>query len=200
MKASRFNKEQIIGILRNQAGAATANACRKHGISSATFYKWKAKHGGLDVTEARRSRTLETENAKLKKVLAEATLGNAMLKEIASKNGDARCETGGRGASLEAFGVSQRWACSAIGVDRSSIRYRSSRPDDMALRDSGHFRQGRPRGAGNPDAENTASDGRHGRALRLLHLARSADTRPATWDGCVGRAPAGARVGPQLTS
>ena len=86
MKASRFNEEQIIGILREQeAGAATADVCRKHGISSATFYKWKAKYGGLDVTEARRLRTLEAENAKLKKLLAEAMLDNAMLKEIASK-------------------------------------------------------------------------------------------------------------------
>ena len=86
MKASRFNEEQIIGILREQeAGGATADVCRKHGISSATFYKWKAKYGSLDVTEARRLRTLEAENAKLKKLLAEAMLDNAMLKEIASK-------------------------------------------------------------------------------------------------------------------
>ena len=86
MRPSRFNEEQIIGILREQeAGAATADVCRKHGISSATFYKWKAKYGGLDVSDARRLKALEDENAKLKRLLAEAMLDNAMLKDIAAK-------------------------------------------------------------------------------------------------------------------
>jgi putative transposase len=86
MKRSRFTEEQIIAILREQeAGTATADVCRKHGISGATFYKWKAKFGGMDVSEARRLRALEDENAKLKKLLAEAMLDNAMLKDIASK-------------------------------------------------------------------------------------------------------------------
>jgi putative transposase len=86
MKRSRFTEEQIIAILREQeTGAATADVCRKHGISGATFYKWKAKFGGMDVSEARRLRALEDENAKLKKLLAEAMLDNAMLKDIASK-------------------------------------------------------------------------------------------------------------------
>ena len=86
MRSSRFSEEQIIAILREQeAGAATAEVCRKHAISSATFYKWKAKYGGLEVSEARRLRALEAENAKLKKLLAEAMLDNAMLKDIAGK-------------------------------------------------------------------------------------------------------------------
>ncbi len=86
MKPSRFTEEQIIGILQeHEAGAKTADVCREHGISSATFYKWKAKYGGLDVSDARRLKSLEDENAKLKKLLAEAMLDNAMLKDIASK-------------------------------------------------------------------------------------------------------------------
>jgi len=87
IKPSRFTEEQIIGVLReHDAGAKTADVCRNHGISSATFYKWKAKYGGLEVSDAKRLRALEDENAKLKKLLAEAELHKAMLKEIAAKN------------------------------------------------------------------------------------------------------------------
>jgi putative transposase len=86
MRRSRFKEEQIIAILREQeSGVATAEVCRKHGISSATFFKWKAKFGGLDVSDVRKLKALEDENAKLKKLLAEAMLDNAMLKDIASK-------------------------------------------------------------------------------------------------------------------
>jgi putative transposase len=86
MKRSRFSEEQIIGILREQeAGAATADVCRRHGVSTATFYKWKAKYGGLEVSDARRLKALEDENRRLKKLLAEAMLDNAMLKDVASK-------------------------------------------------------------------------------------------------------------------
>ena len=86
MKRSRFSEEQIIAVLKeHEAGMPTADVCRRHGISSATFYKYKAKFGGLDVSEARRLRALEDENAKLKKLLAEAMLDNAVLKDLTSK-------------------------------------------------------------------------------------------------------------------
>ena len=81
MRPSRFSEEQIIGMLKEQeAGAKTADVCRKHGISSATFYKFKAKYGGMDVSDARRLKTLEDENARLKKLLAEAHLDLEALK------------------------------------------------------------------------------------------------------------------------
>ena len=86
MKRSRFTEEQIIGILReSEAGAKTADLCRRHGISTATFYNWKAKFGGMDVSEAKRLRALEEENAKLKKLLAETMLDVAVLKDLNSK-------------------------------------------------------------------------------------------------------------------
>ena len=83
MKGSRFSEEQIIGILReHEAGATTAEVCRKHGISEATFYKYKSRFGGLEVSDAKRLKVLEDENAKLKKLLAEAMLDLAILKDI----------------------------------------------------------------------------------------------------------------------
>ena len=86
MKRSRFSEEQIIAILKQQeSGVATADVCREHGISTATFYKWKAKFGGMDVSDARKLKALEDENAKLKKLLAEQMLDNAMLKDVASR-------------------------------------------------------------------------------------------------------------------
>jgi putative transposase len=86
MKGKRFTDEQIIGILNEQElGAKTADLCRKHGISGATFYKWKSKYGGMEVAEAKRLKALEAENAKLKKLLADAILDNAALKDLLSK-------------------------------------------------------------------------------------------------------------------
>lgn len=94
MKRSRFTEEQIIGMIKEQeAGLPTAEVCRKRGISSASFYKYKAKFGGLEVSDARKLKALEDENRKLKKLLAEQMLDNAMLKDVASKNGDARRKT-----------------------------------------------------------------------------------------------------------
>ena len=86
MKRSRFTEEQIIGILREQeAGVPVADLCRKHGLSSPTFYKWKAKYGGMDVSEARRLKALEDENAKLKRMLADPILDNVALKDFLAR-------------------------------------------------------------------------------------------------------------------
>ena len=86
MKRSRFTEEQIIGILREQeTGVPVADLCRKHGLSSPTFYKWKAKFGGMDVSDARRLKALEDENAKLKRLLADSMLDNVALKDLLGK-------------------------------------------------------------------------------------------------------------------
>ena len=86
MKRSRFTEAQIIGVLREQeAGMKVADLCRKHGISEPTFYAWKSKFGGMSVPDARRLKQLEEENARLKKLLAEAMLDNAVLKDITAR-------------------------------------------------------------------------------------------------------------------
>jgi putative transposase len=86
MKRSKFKEEQIIAILReHEAGVKTADLCRKHGISSATFFNWKAKYGGMEISDACRLKALEGENQKLKKLLAEAMLDKAMLKDLTAK-------------------------------------------------------------------------------------------------------------------
>ena len=87
MKRSRFSEEQIIGILKeHQAGLGAKELCRKYGISDATFYKWRSKYSGMEVSDARRLKTLEAENAKLKKMLAEQMMDVATLKEMLGKN------------------------------------------------------------------------------------------------------------------
>ena len=87
MRKSRYSQEQIIGILKeHQAGIGAAELCRRHGISDATFYAWRSKYGGLEVSEARRLKTLEDENARLKKLLAEAMLDVSTLREALGKN------------------------------------------------------------------------------------------------------------------
>jgi putative transposase len=86
MKGKRFSEEQIIAVLKEaEAGAKTPDLCRRHGITQQTFYRWKSKYGGLDVSEMRRLRQLEDENRKLKHVVAELTLDNRALKEVLTK-------------------------------------------------------------------------------------------------------------------
>jgi putative transposase len=87
MRGTRHTEEQVIGILKQaEAGMPTAEICRQHGISEQTFYRWKAKYGGMDVGEAKRLKQLEEENQKLKAVVAELTLDNRALKDVLSKN------------------------------------------------------------------------------------------------------------------
>ena len=86
MKRSRFSEEQIIAILKeHEAGLPVADLCRKHGVSDASIYKWKARYGGMDVSEARRLKTLEEENARLKRLLADTMLDNVALKDLLGK-------------------------------------------------------------------------------------------------------------------
>ena len=86
MKGVRFSEEQIIGVLKEaEAGAKTADLARRHGVSEATIYNWKAKYGGLEVSEAKRLRSLEDENAKLKRLLADSMLDNAAVKDLLTK-------------------------------------------------------------------------------------------------------------------
>jgi putative transposase len=86
MKRSRFSEEQIIAILKEQeAGMPVSELCRKHGVSDASIYKWKAKYGGMDVSEAKRLKALEDENAKLTRMLADAMLDNVALKDLLGK-------------------------------------------------------------------------------------------------------------------
>jgi len=87
MKRSRFSEEQIIGILKeHQAGMTAAELCRKHGVSDATFYKWRSKYSGMDISSTRRLKTLEAENARLKKLLAEQMMDVSTLREMLGKN------------------------------------------------------------------------------------------------------------------
>ena len=136
MKRSRFTEEQIIALLREQeAGLATVEVCRKHGISTATFYAWKAKYGGLEVSQARKLKALEDENARLKKLLAEAMLDVAVLRDVTAKKvvtPVARREAVAH--AWAAFDLSERRACAILGFDRTSVRYGSSRGGDADLR------------------------------------------------------------------
>ena len=87
MRKSRFSETQIIGMIKEQeAGMPTGDVCRRHGLSPATYYRWKSKYGGMEVSEAARLKTLEDENAKLKRLLADTMLDNVVLKDLLGKN------------------------------------------------------------------------------------------------------------------
>lgn len=149
MKRNRFTEDQIIGILKeHEAGVSVADLCRKHGVSDASVYKWKAKYGGMDVSEAKRLKGLEDENARLKRLLADAMLDNAALKDLLEKkvvtqshepplvqgHGDAakRQAVAHLVASHE---MSERRACQVIGCCRMTTRYEIVREDDPVLRE-----------------------------------------------------------------
>ncbi|HAD18358.1 MAG TPA: IS3 family transposase [Erythrobacter sp.] len=137
MKRKRFSEEQIIGVLKEaEAGAKTADLARRHGVSEATIYNWKSKYGGLEVSEARRLKELESENAKLKRLLADAMLDQAALKDLLFKKVVTPAAKREAVAHLkDCHGMSERRACRVIDADRKSVRYRSTREDDADLRE-----------------------------------------------------------------
>ncbi|WP_149036385.1 IS3 family transposase [Aurantiacibacter atlanticus] len=137
MKRTRFSEEQIIGVLKEaEAGAKTADLARRHGVSEATIYNWKSKYGGMEVSDARRLKELESENAKLKRLLADAMLDKAALKDLLGKKVLTPAAQREAVAHLQAcHGMSERRACRVIDADRKSVRYRSTRDDDVDLRE-----------------------------------------------------------------
>nr|WP_144259828.1 IS3 family transposase [Methylocystis sp. ATCC 49242] len=137
MKKKRFTEEQIIGILReHEAGAKAADLARKYAVSETTLYNWKAKYGGMDVSEAKRLKALEEENARLKKLLADQMLEAAALKELLSKKLVGPAAKRAAVVHLRAaMALSERRACQIVAVDRATVRYISKRPTDKPLRE-----------------------------------------------------------------
>ncbi|WP_412050078.1 IS3 family transposase [Hoeflea sp. Naph1] len=136
MKRSRFTEEQIIGILKeHQAGLGAKELCRKHGVSDATFYKWRAKFGGMEVSDAKKLKALEAENAKLKKLLAEQMMDVSTLKEMPGKK---LLRPGARQHAVDwamtQKGYRQRRACALAGIDPRVYRRPPTRLEDAELR------------------------------------------------------------------
>ncbi|WP_209490471.1 IS3 family transposase [Xanthobacter flavus] len=130
-------QKQIIGILKeHEAGVPVSDLCRKHGVSDASIYKWKARFGGMDVSEAKRLRALEDENAKLKRMLADAMLDNVALKDLPGKEVvTSAAERRAVAHLMEAHGMSERRACKATGFCRMTMRYEATRGNDASLRE-----------------------------------------------------------------
>ncbi|NKK82628.1 IS3 family transposase [Rhizobium leguminosarum] len=137
MKRNRFTDEQIIGILKeHEAGTPVSELCRKHGVSDASIYKWKAKFGGMEVSEAKRLKTLEDENTKLKRLLADAMLDNAALKDLFGKEVVTPAAKRKAVAHLMSHHeMSERRACKALGFCRMTVRYETRRDNDHELRE-----------------------------------------------------------------
>lgn len=136
MKKSRYSEEQIIGILKqSEAGVNTPDLCRKHGISGATFYGWKQKLGGMNVSDAQRLKAMKDENRRLKLLVAELSLHGEALKAMIRKKTGGAAGVRGEVAFVSAeFRLSERSACKLLEVERSSYRY-EPRPDrNMELR------------------------------------------------------------------
>ena len=127
MVRKRYTEEQIIAVLNEaEAGARTADLCRKHGMSDATFYNWKAKYAGLTVSDLKRLKSLEDENRRLKHIVAQQALDNWAMKELLSKM---KPKARRRAASyaMESLGLSERRACLLTGVSPSVYRYEAKR-------------------------------------------------------------------------
>ncbi|WP_407920188.1 IS3 family transposase [Geobacter pickeringii] len=136
MKAKRFTEEQIIGILKQaEAGMKVVDLCRMHGVSDATFYTWRKKYGGMDVSDAKRLKQLEDENRKLKQMLAEALLDNKILKDVVSKKVVAPAARRHVVEYLrQSYSISERRACKLSCLDRSSFRYQPKPDKNTELR------------------------------------------------------------------
>ncbi|WGD32305.1 IS3 family transposase [Ancylobacter sp. WKF20] len=134
-KASR-NLGAVQILKEHEAGVPVADLCRKHGVSDASIYKWKARFGGMDVSEAKRLRALQDENAKLKRMLADAMLDNVAMKDLPGKEVvTSSAERRAVAHLMEAHGMSERRACKATGFCRMTMRYRAARGNDASLRE-----------------------------------------------------------------
>lgn len=131
----RFSDEQIIGMIKEyEAGVKAQDLCRKYGISDATFYKYKAKFGGMNVSDAKKLRALEDENNRLKRMLADAMLDNAALKDLATKILSPDVKRRAVSDVMDRHGLSERRACELADLHRSVFQYQKQDQGDEALR------------------------------------------------------------------